>query len=253
MKVIGAGFGRTGTTSLKAALGELGIGPAYSLTEVFENPRHVEFWEAARRGEKVDWERFLADYEVAVDWPACAFYEELMEAFPDAPVILTVRDPEPWYKSMRATIYQLRKLTSGPFPLRTAFALAGMFVSGPAGVARLADRLVWEDVFDGRFDDREYAMEVFEASNEEVRRRVPPEKLLVFDVREGWGPLCEFLGVEVPGKPFPRLNEAREMRRRLLGLVAVSAVAPTLAMVMVFATVAFLIRLRKSTGRTRLL
>ena len=98
MKVIGAGFGRTGTTSLKAALGELGFGPAYSLTEVFENPQHVGFWEAARRGEEVDWRgflEFLANYEVAVDWPACAFYEELMEAFPEASVVLTVRDPEP--------------------------------------------------------------------------------------------------------------------------------------------------------------
>ena len=245
MKVIGAGFGRTGTTSLKAALQELGFGPSYSLTEVFENPQHVGFWEAARRGERVDWRGFFEGYEVAVDWPACAFYEELMEAFPEAPVVLTVRDPEPWYESMRATIYQLRKLTNGPFPLRAAFALAGMFAPGPAGVARLADRLVWEDAFDGRFEDRAYAVQVFEASNEEVRRRVPRERLLVFDVRDGWGPLCAFLGLKIPDKPFPHLNEAKEMRRRLLGLVTVSAVALTLAMVTVFATVAFLIRLRK--------
>ena len=87
--------------------------------------------------------------------------------------------------------------------MRAAFALAGMFAPGPAGVAHLADRLVWEDSFDGRFDDRDYAMKVFEKSNEEVRRRVPPGRLLVFDVREGWEPLCEFLGVEVPDKPFP--------------------------------------------------
>ncbi len=252
MKVIGAGFGRTGTTSLKAALQELGFGPAYSLTEVFENPQHVEFWEAARRGEEVDWRGFLKGYEVAVDWPACSFYEELVEAFPEAPVILTVRDPEPWYESMRDTIYQLRKLTNGPLTVRWAVTLAGMFAPGPTGVVRLADRLVWEDAFGGRFEDKPYAMEVFKGSNEEVRRRVPPERLLVFDVREGWGPLCSFLGVEIPGKPFPRLNEAREMRRRLLRLATVSAVAPALAVVMVFTTVAFLTRLRKSTRRMRL-
>ncbi len=251
MKFIGAGFGRTGTTSLKAALEELGFGPAYGLTEVFENPQHVGFWKAARRGEKVDWRGFLADYEVAVDWPACAFYEELMEAFPKALVILTVRDPEPWYESLHSTIYRLRKVTHGPPPLRAAFAFAGMFAPGVVGTARLADHLVWEDTFDGRFEDKPYAMEVFEANNEEVRRRVPPERLLMFDVREGWGPLCEFLGIEVPDKPFPHLNEAQEMRRRLLGLTAFSAAAPVIAVAGIIA-VALLIRLRKSAGRKRL-
>lgn len=199
-------------------------------------------WETARRGEAVDWHGFFTRYEVAVDWPACAFYEELMEAFPEAPVILTVRDPEPWYESMLSTIYQLRKVTNGRLPVRAAFAIAGMFAPGPIGVARLADRLVWEDTFDGRFENKPYATEVFKLRNEEVRRRVPPERLLVFDVRLGWTPLCEFLGVEVPDKPFPNLNEAREMRRRLLGLIALSTAAPVLAMAVVVIATAFLIR-----------
>ena len=244
MRVIGAGFGRTGTTSLKAALQELGFGPSYSLSEVFANPEHVEFWEAAGglAGKKVDWEGFLAGYGVAVDWPACSFYEELMEAFPEAPVILTVRDPAPWYESTRSTIYELRRLTTGPLPVRAAFAFAELFVPGVAGAVRLADRLVWEDTFDGRFEDRAYAMEVFERHNEAVRRRVPPERLLVFDVREGWTPLCDFLGIEAPDEPFPRLNEAREMRRRLLGHVALSAAAPALAVLTGVAVTVLLVR-----------
>jgi len=245
MRVIGAGFGRTGTTSLKAALKELGFGPSYTLSEVFANPAHVGFWEAARRGrggKEANWEGFLAGYEVAVDWPACSFYEELMEAFPEAPVILTIRDPAPWYESTRSTIYGLRRLTTGPLPVRAAFALAGLFVPGVTGTVRLADRLVWEGTFDGRFEDRAYAMEVFERHNEAVRRLVPPERLLVFDVREGWAPLCDFFGVEVPDEPFPRLNEAREMRRRLLGLVALSAAAPALAVLTGVAASVFLVR-----------
>ena len=242
MRVIGAGFGRTGTTSLKAALEELGFGPSYSLTEVFANPEHAELWEAAWRGEKVDWEGFLGNYEVAVDWPACSFYEELMQAFPAAPVILTVRDPEAWYESMRATIYQLRKVTTGPLPMKLAFKFAALFAPGVTGTARLADHLVWEDTFNGRFEDRDYAMKVFERQNETVRRRVPPARLLVFDVREGWEPLCDFLGVEVPDRPFPHLNEAREMRRRLLGIVALSAVAPALTLVVIIAAAVVLIR-----------
>jgi hypothetical protein len=244
MRVIGAGFGRTGTTSLKAALQELGFGQSYSLSEVFANPEHVRVWETAGglAGEEVDWEEFLADYEVAVDWPACSFYEELMEAFPEAPVILTVRDPPAWYESTRSTIYELRRLTTGPLPVRAAFAFAELFVPGVAGAVRLADRLVWEDTFDGRFEDRAYAMEVFMRHNEAVRRRVPPERLLVFDVREGWAPLCDFLGIEVPDEPFPRLNEAQKMRRRLLGHVALSAAAPALAVLTGVAVTVFLLR-----------
>lgn len=252
MRVIGAGFGRTGTTSLKAALEELGFGPSYTLSEVFRNPEHVGVWEAARRGPdggKVDWEGFLAGYEVAVDWPACSFYEELMEAFPSAPVILTVRDPKPWYESTCSTIHGLRRLTAGPLPLRAAFALAAPFVPGVAGTVRLADRLVWEDTFDGRFEDRAHAIAVFERHNEAVRRRVPPERLLVFDAREGWAPLCDFLGVEAPDGPFPRLNEAREMRRRL---VALSAAAPALAVLLaVLAGVAATVFLVRRVARSR--
>ena len=251
MRVIGAGFGRTGTTSLKAALEELGFGPSYTLSEVFRNPDHVRIWEAAgSAGEEVDWEGFLAGYGVAVDWPACSFYEELMEAFPEAPVILTVRDPAEWYESTRSTIHELRRLTTGPLLVRAAFALAGPFVPGVAGTVRLADRLVWEDTFDGRFEDRDYAMDVFGRHNEAVRQRVPPERLLVFDVREGWAPLCDFLGVGVPKKPFPHLNEAREMRRRLLGLVTLSAAAPALAtLTSVVATVFLLRRVARSRQR----
>ena len=245
MRVIGAGFGRTGTTSLKAALQELGFGPSYTLSEVFRNPEHVRVWEVASgpAGDEVDWEGFLAGYGVAVDWPACSFYEELMEAFPRAPVILTVRDPAAWYESTRSTIHGLRRLTTGPLPVRAAFTLAGLFVPGVAGVVRLADSLVWEGTFDGRFEDRDYAMKVFERYNEAVCRRVPPERLLVFNVREGWAPLCDFLGVEAPEEPFPRLNEAREMRHRLLGLVALSAAVPALAVLTGVAATVFLVRL----------
>jgi hypothetical protein len=242
MKIIGAGFGRTGTTSLKAALEALGFGPSYRLDEVFKHPEQVAFWEAARRGERVDWEGFFAGYGLAVDWPAFSFYGELMEAFPEAPVILTVRDPGRWYESVRSTIYGIHKLSAGPAPVRLAFALAGLFAPAVTGIARLADAILWDGLFDGRFEDRSYAIEMFHRHNEEVRRRVPPERLLVYDVKEGWAPLCDFLGVEVPDEPFPHLNHTREMRRRLLGLVAASAVVPILAGAVVIVALAYLLR-----------
>lgn len=245
MKVIGAGFGRTGTTSLKAALETLGFGSAYHLTEVFTHPEHVRFWEAAHRGDQVDWEGFFSGYGVAVDWPACAFYAELMEAFPGAPVILTVRDPGTWYESVRSTIYGIHRVSSGPPPIRLALALAGLFVPGITGIARLADEIVWKDTFEGRFEEESHATETFRRHNEEVRRRVPPGRLLVYDVREGWDPLCGFFGVEVPDEPFPHLNNTREMRRRLIGLVVVSA-APVLVGAGVFAALAYLLRHARS-------
>ena len=242
MKIIGAGFGRTGTTSLKAALETLGFGPSYRLTEVFEHPEHVAFWEAARRGEGVDWEGFFSGYGVAVDWPAFTFYGELVQAFPEAPVILTVRDPDRWYESVRSTIYEIRKLSAGPAPMRLAFASAGLFAPAVTGIARLADETLWEGTFDGRFQDKPYAIETFRRHNEDVKRRVPAERLLVYDVREGWEPLCDFLGVEAPDEPFPHLNDTREMRRRLLGLVAASAAAPVLVGAGVVAALAYLLR-----------
>ena len=242
MRVIGAGFGRTGTTSLKSALGTLGFGRSYQLTEVFAHPEHVAFWEAARRGERVDWEGFFSGYEVAVDWPACSFYGEIMEAFPEAPVILTVRDPDRWYESVRSTIYGISQLSAGPGFMRLAFALTGLFAPGVTGIARLADGIMWQGTFAGRFEDRSYAIETFRRHNERVRRRVPPERLLVYDVKEGWAPLCDFLGVEAPDEPFLHLNDTREMRRRLFGLVAASAVTPIFAVAAVLAALAFLLR-----------
>lgn len=108
LEVIGAGFGRTGTMSLKMALEDLGYGPCYHMIELFEHPEHVERWEAAVRGEPVDWEEMFVGYRASVDWPGAAFYKELSERYPEAKVILTVRDPEKWYESVRNTIFDLR-------------------------------------------------------------------------------------------------------------------------------------------------
>lgn len=228
MEVIGAGFGRTGTLSLKAALEELGFGPCYHMTELFAHPEHADTWDAARRGEKVDWEGVLGDYEATVDWPGCTFYEELMRHYPDAKVLLNVRDPESWYKSTRDTIYELSRITVISPLSRPAFRLLGLFLPAIGKIARMNTRLIWEDTFDHGFEDEDHARAVFEGHNAEVRRNVPPEKLLVYEVKEGWEPLCDFLGVEVPDKSFPRLNDAAEMRRRVRLVRALSIAVPAL-------------------------
>lgn len=210
--------------SLKVALETLGIGPCYHMTEVFSNPDHIEVWEAAVRGESVDWERLFQDYEATVDWPGAAFYEGLMERYPDAKVILTVRDPDRWYESARNTIYNVQSVASSP-----VISLVALFVPRMRHLRRaalMAADLVWNRTFEGGFEDREHAIEVFERWNEDARRRVSAEKLLVYEVKEGWGPLCEFLGVEVPaGVPYPHLNEGEAFRKTIRRLMVAATAA----------------------------
>lgn len=242
MKVIGAGFGRTGTTSLKAALEELGFGPCYHMTEVFAHPEHADFWQSAWRGEPADWDGVLGGYEAAVDWPACTFYEELMERYPDAKVLLSVRDPEKWYESTRKTIYELSKLIERSLVFSAIFALVRLLVFGATGRGNMAEEIIWEGTFDGKFEAKHHAIEVYNRHNEEVRRRVPRERLLVYEVKEGWGPLCEFLGVEEPREPFPRLNDTAQMRRVIRGLRAISLALPISLALLLVVTLAMLLQ-----------
>jgi hypothetical protein len=207
LRVIGAGLGRTGTFSLKAALEELGFTRCYHMTELLAHLEHAALWDAAVRGEPVDWEMLFRGYQATVDWPGCNFYEEFMRRYPEAKVILTVRDPERWYESARQTIYYVRDA----FP-----SWVRLFVPRMRHFTRMLDRLIWDGMFHGRFEDKSLAIEVFNRFNEQVRRVVPADRLLVFEVREGWGPLCAFLGVPVPeGKPFPHLNDSVEFRSRI--------------------------------------
>ena len=197
LEVIGAGFGRTGTMSLKVALEELGFGPCYHMVELFEHPEHVECWEAAVRGDAVEWEDLFHGYRATVDWSGAAFYKELMERYPEARVILTVRDPERWYESARNTIFSLRDIGSSRAP-------------------QMARELAWQKGFDSDVGDRQHMIEAFNRWNEEAKELVPTERLLVYEVKEGWAPLCDFLDVEEPkDKPFPHLNDSDSFRSSL--------------------------------------
>ena len=203
IQVIGAGLGRTGTLSLKAALEELGFAKCYHMGEVLARMDDARTWDAAAHGEPVDWDRLFAGYRATVDVPACLFYSELLEKYPGAKVILTVRDPERWYDSMRQTIY----FAHHAFPRWAAVLNPRMRV-----FRRMIDGL-WERMFRGRFEDRAFAIDVFNRHNEQVRRDIPADRLLVYEISQGWEPLCAFLGLPVPeGKPFPHLNDAAEFR-----------------------------------------
>lgn len=205
LDVVGAGFGRTGTMSLKLALEQIGFAPCYHMYEVFGHPGHAEIWHEAALGSPPDWRGFLKDYRAAADWPVCHFWRELLDAFPDAKFLLTERDPEAWYNSMSQTIFEA---------LRSPQQFDGDPVRGPQ--LRMARTIVEEKTFAGR-TDRDSAIAVYRAHNEAVKRAFPREKLLVYDVAEGWAPLCGFLGVDIPDTPFPRTNSTEEFRGRMSG------------------------------------
>lgn len=205
LKVIGAGFGRTGTLSLKAALEELGFGPCYHMVELLAQPERVTHWEAAEKGQPVDWNALFEGYSAGVDFPVYRQYQELAAFYPQAKVILTVRNPEAWYKSALDTIYS----ASVP-PLQTAlFALKLPFsrrLRHLLRALRLAQS-IWHKDFGGRFGDKEHALRAYRQHFEQVQQVIPRERLLIYDIREGWRPLCDFLGVPVPDTPFPHLND----------------------------------------------
>ena len=200
LQLIGAGFGRTGTMSVKRALEQLGLGPCYHMHEVFQHPEHVEQWERAGRGEAVDWDALFGEFRATVDWPAARFWRELAAAYPQARVLLTVRDAEDWYRSAHGTVFQM-----DPPRATTSIGRAQL---------EMAQRVVFDATFGaGRRDDRAHCIDVYLRHNAEVQRALG-DRVLTYDVAEGWGPLCAWLGVEVPDTPFPHNNSSVEFRRR---------------------------------------
>lgn len=213
LRVIGAGLGRTGTTSLKLALERLLGAPCYHMLEVFGHPEHVPPWHAAARGEPTDWDALFRGYRAAVDWPAAAFWKPLAERYPEALVVLSLRDPARWWESANATIFPairgemeregVRPQVVPPLP-EDAPAFLGDWH------AMVTDLLA--ATFGADPGDREACIAAFEAHVAAVRRDCAPERLLEWRVEEGWEPLCSALGVPVPGEPFPRANTREDWR-----------------------------------------
>lgn len=217
LKVVGAGYARTGTLSLQKALNDLGFGPTYHMNDVFQNPSHAQKWIDYADTGTADWDAMFAKYESVVDFPASCAWRELYEEYPASKVLLTVRDPAKWWTSVATTIYPSR--TMFPRWLRLMIPFTQRWLD-------MVDRLVWSGIFDGRFEDEAHATAIFEQHIEAVRAHCDPDRLLVFRVSEGWQPLCDFLGVPVPDGPFPHLNDSKSLRRRFLGIRWGTRIAP---------------------------
>jgi hypothetical protein len=213
IQIIGAGFGRTGTASLKLALEKLGYDKCYHMSELIQHPEQVVYWEALRAGQGPDWETLFAGYKATVDFPGCMYYKEMMKRYPNAKVILTLRDADKWWQSANDTIYGVSKNKG----MRIALNIIGLFVPKLRKMNRVfsfARTTIWEQMFHGKFEDKEYAKSIFRKFNEDVIASVPKEKLLIFEVKDGWEPLCKFLNVPVPAEPFPKVNDTEEFNNR---------------------------------------
>ena len=193
LKVIGAGYPRTGTSSLKLALEQLGFGPCHHMREIIMNPPSAARWIEAADGHP-DWEAIFEGFQSCTDAPGCSFWRELADYYPDSKVLLSVRDPEEWFASTQATVFSDEMLgRQFDSPMQDFFG-----------------KVVTRE-FSGHIHDREFMLAQYERHKQEVIAAIPAPRLLVYDVREGWAPLCAWLRVPVPGTPFPHTNSREEM------------------------------------------
>ena len=205
LRVIGVGVGRTGTYSLKLAINQIGMGLCHHMEEVLHDmPRQVPLWVAAAAG-KPDWRQIYDGYESAVDWPTACFFRELIREFPTAKFVLTQGNPAKWADSFGATIYKLlADKDQAPKEMHAWLEMVSNVIAKtgfPPGL------------------DRDALARAFIAHNDAVKEAIPPSQLLVFEVKQGWGPLCQFLDMPVPSGEFPRTNHREEFWDRVNGKI----------------------------------
>jgi Sulfotransferase domain len=217
MRVIGAGLPRTATTTQMFALEQLGFGPCYHMRDLLADlPAGLPLWEDVFAGSP-DWERIFGPAQSTVDWPSARFYRELMDVYPDAKVVLSVRDGEAWVKSMRETVWGIFHGDSVIHHASSARAVVDPFWRRYTDLMRA---ITWNEdtgVLAGDTFTDEGLIAVMDRWNDDVKATVPAERLLVWDPREGWEPLCEFLQVDAPAQELPRLNDTRSFREGIIG------------------------------------
>jgi hypothetical protein len=200
LKVVGAGFGRTGTFSLKLALEKLCGGPCYHMYEVFQHPQDIAVWHRAALNQPVDWQEFMAPWTTAVDLPVSAFWKELSQAFPESLILLSMRDPESWWESANSTIFK---------------HIPQMRNENPEWLAMMVD--CFKTRFPADMTDKQSCIDAFNRHNDNVLENAPKDRLLVWEAKEGWAPICSRLGIPIPDEPFPRANTKEDFVKRMEG------------------------------------
>lgn len=219
IKIIGAGLPRTGTNTLKASLEMLGYAKTYHMKELLVHPENLHYWETLRDTGTTNWDELYDGYQATVDFPCCPWYKEHMKRYPDAKVILTIRPFEAWYTSVYSTIWK-----AGPQTLGEKMAMMSKLLFSPRlrtviKCVKFAKSSIFGMLMKGAFEDKAASETLYNQYIEEVKTYVPAEKLLVFDVSEGWGPLCKFLGVPEPKEALPHLNKKENFKTMLVELM----------------------------------
>jgi len=198
LSVINAGFGRTGTMSIKLALEKLGLGPCHHMEEVIKNPSQLPYWEKAANAEKVNWDDVFQGYKSAVDWPSAHYWKELAEFYPESKILLSVRPAELWWESYSSTIKKLLEMQDE------------ITEEYPRSVMAMANKIITQQTFANATDDKELVLSEFQNRIDQVKDYLPENRLLIYQVTDGWAPLCDFLGVPIPECDFPRSNNKVE-------------------------------------------
>ncbi|QMU28150.1 sulfotransferase family protein [Adhaeribacter radiodurans] len=219
IKIIGAGLPRTGTNTLKESLERLGYNKTYHMKELLVHPENLHHWLTLKETGMTKWEELYNGYEATVDFPGYPWYKEHMKQYPDAKVILTIRPFEKWYTSIYSTIWQ-----AGPQNISQKIAMMSKLLFNPhlrsvIKCVKFAKGTIFGVHLQGQFEDKVFAEKIFDKHIADVKAYVPADKLLVYDVSEGWAPLCKFLGVPEPNESFPHLNKKENFKAMLVELM----------------------------------
>lgn len=214
LKIIGTGMGRTGTHSLKLALEELGFGKCYHMAELFQNPHGLVHFKKAEKGEDPDWDTLFQGYQSAVDYPVTRYYKQLIQKYPEAKIIHTIRDAESWYQSASQTIIWASKPSIGRILKLTVKLPFSPVLRKQMPILKFNGKLI-DLEFGKDYKNKNEVIRRYNLHNETVMTTIPKEKMLVFNAKHGWEPLCNFLGVPVPDSPFPESNKRDEFIHRI--------------------------------------
>jgi hypothetical protein len=210
IKIIGAGFPRTGTNTLRESLEKVGYVKTYHMKELLLHPENLSYWQTLRETGTTQWDELYNGYQATVDFPAYPWYKEHMKRYPDAKVILSTRPFEKWYDSFYNTIWLAQNPSEEQKKEMGEKMKFNPRLQTVMKVMQFAKETIIEEHFQGRFLDKDFVKKIFDEHHEAVKGYVPADNLLVFDVAEGWGPLCEFLGVEEPAEPLPHTNKKED-------------------------------------------
>lgn len=215
LKVIGAGGPRTGTASLHDALEILGFGKCYHMQHLFNHPDEVKYWIELFETGTTDFDRMFEGFQSTVDFPGYLMYKTFLKQYPDAKVILSNRDPEEWYESAINTVYAVTPQTFGQKLAMMKKMIVSKRFRKISRAFMLVEKYLWKEFYEGRFKDKEFALKKYRDFNQEIIDTVPADQLLLFNIADGWQPLCEFLEVPIPEAEFPNKNRRKEFKEQL--------------------------------------